>query len=59
MTIRQNALRRTQTHRTPTPAVGAGHTPECAYGAQSGAQSALGRSRSRRWTYPAEQNNTA
>ena len=41
MTIRQNALRRTQACRTPTPVVGAEHTPECAYGAQSGAQSAL------------------
>jgi len=59
MTTRQNALRRAQTHRTPTPVVGAEHAPERAYGAQSGIQSALGRSRSRRKTYPAEQNATA
>ena len=37
-----------------------GRTPERAYGAQSGTQSTLGRSRSRRQTYPAaEQNTTA
>lgn len=59
MATRQNAPRRTQTHRKPTPVVGAEHTPECAYGAQSGTQSALGRSRSRRQTYSAGQSTTA
>jgi len=58
-TPRQNTLRRAQTHRTPTPVVGSRSTPERAYGAQNGTQSALGRSRSRWQTYPAEQSTTA
>ena len=59
MTIRQNALRRTQACRTPTPVVGAEHTPECAYGAQSGAQGAFVRARSRCRVYSAAQGTAA
>lgn len=48
MTTTWDALRRAQTHRTPTPVVGAERTSERAYGAQSGIQSAFVRARSHR-----------